>query len=531
MTSRGPTTGLVPLSRHRSYPFDSAFSNTSRLFALALLILGWNSACEAKDWYIADSTTGKSSGLSASDAKAYAFFNDPDNWGTGGSQIGPGDVIHLVGTVAHQLVFQGDGAPNLPITLLFDPGARMSAPVWPSNNIAAQPADGAVVVNHHDFITINGDIRNGRQGVIENTANGTGLANHCSSIFVNGTSSSHLTVENLSLLNAYRRTNLTDPDNYGVAVMDNSKDNTSYTDFIVRNCLIHDACIGIWCDIPSGGQTLDTVDWSFNSIYNTNWGCAIGDRGTGTATRISIHDNRILRFSLWDDVKNNNNHHNGIFAFCVNRGHIKFIRVYNNVIGPSFGGNATAGLFLEGDVSSLVFNNIFLLGAHDTPNDGAIAVQNRPGCNPIHRLYNNSIVGGGDGIGIYANAEKIGTTTVYIQNNLISNVGTNIAIFSNRLVSAKIDHNIGFRAQRGTEYSLSTSNSAGFMTFAQWRDAGFDPHGLESDPSLDANWYPTGSSAAIGNGANESVYFRTDIDQVVRPMGGAWDIGAKQTRR
>jgi hypothetical protein len=63
---------------------------------------------------------------------------------------------------------------------------------------------------------------------------------------------------------------------------------------------------------------------------------------------------------------------------------------------------------------------------------------------------------------------------------------------------------------------------------ANWQQAGWDVHGQTNNPNLNAGYAPMTPSAAIGNGANLSAFFTTDMAGNPRPATGAWDIGAFQ---
>src|ERR1700737_253143 len=59
-----------------------------------------------------------------------SWFNSSSNWGSSASQIGPGTTIHLCGTFAAPLTFQGGGSASAPVTLFFESNAKFSAPHW-----------------------------------------------------------------------------------------------------------------------------------------------------------------------------------------------------------------------------------------------------------------------------------------------------------------------------------------------------------------------------------------------------------------
>lgn len=98
------------------------------IFCLLLLSAPGTVEAAVQNIYSAQNAVGSADGSSCAKAKAVSFFNTDTNWGTGGSQIAGGTTVHLCGTISTSLVFQGSGAANNPITLLFEPNTKMSAP-------------------------------------------------------------------------------------------------------------------------------------------------------------------------------------------------------------------------------------------------------------------------------------------------------------------------------------------------------------------------------------------------------------------
>src|ERR1035441_10360404 len=116
--------------------------------------------CPAADIYVAQATQGADTGVDAVDAHSVAWFNNSANWGAGATQIGPGCTVHLCGIVSNSITFQAGGSAGNPITILFEPNAKFSAPHWTTAIIAAAN---------------NATIDGGQNGIIEATTTGTGL--------------------------------------------------------------------------------------------------------------------------------------------------------------------------------------------------------------------------------------------------------------------------------------------------------------------------------------------------------------------
>src|SRR3989338_2937505 len=102
--------------------------NTSKklvigIFAIVIVaVSGWfyfskkisvdrqESEAASSNIYLSQSAAGSGDGSSCANARAVSFFNASGNWGTGATQIVPGTVVHLCGTITTDLTFQGSGA-------------------------------------------------------------------------------------------------------------------------------------------------------------------------------------------------------------------------------------------------------------------------------------------------------------------------------------------------------------------------------------------------------------------------------------
>ena len=108
--------------------------------------------CQANSVYIAQNAAGAANGSSAANALAVSYFNNGANWRSGtpsGTQIGPGTIVHLVGTISTPLTVQGSGTSGNSITVLFEPNAAMSAANWSA-------AGAAITCSYQNYIVIDG---------------------------------------------------------------------------------------------------------------------------------------------------------------------------------------------------------------------------------------------------------------------------------------------------------------------------------------------------------------------------------------
>src|SRR5258708_228264 len=157
----------------------------------------------AKDFYIAAKQAGTGSGTGCSTAKPYTWFNNVASWGTGASQIGPGTTVHLcgtfIGTAGQQLLsVRGSGTSTSPITIKFETNTVLAAPYWSSQ--------GTINELGRSYIVIDG----GTNGLIKNTANGTGRGYAKDSRAIYAASCTGCVVKNLTIADLYVRTSPTD---------------------------------------------------------------------------------------------------------------------------------------------------------------------------------------------------------------------------------------------------------------------------------------------------------------------------------
>src|SRR5947209_5128426 len=173
------------------------------VFALVAVCMFGAASAHAKTFYIAGNSSRTTGGTSCSDALSVAWFNNPSSWGTASHQISAGTTVFLCGRFQGRagqqlLVAHGDGTATAPITIKFTTGAILSAPYWSGS--------GAIYIAGRNHITVDG----GTNGIIENTANGTGRAYRQNSVAVYALWCTNCTVQNLTIQNLYVRTSASD---------------------------------------------------------------------------------------------------------------------------------------------------------------------------------------------------------------------------------------------------------------------------------------------------------------------------------
>ncbi|MFO1487501.1 MAG: hypothetical protein U1F65_03390 [Verrucomicrobiota bacterium] len=246
--------------------------------AMALLVL----PAYATDFYVSQSGTG--AGTSPSDTLSLAWLKTPGRWGTGAGKINPGDTVHLVGVFTNGLTL-GSGAPGRPVTVLFEPDAKLSRPVWGITGNAPIYA-----TDVHDVI-----IDGGVNGTIECTSNGLGknYSNHMNAVEINVAGS--LEIKNLIITNIYFRTNSTDETAscQGIVVSGVMTNVLIHNNWIemVGNAIIVGSCSGYCTNVQVYSNRLERISWGcFVNVNDPNF------YGVG----FQIWGNRMDHFDAWD---------------------------------------------------------------------------------------------------------------------------------------------------------------------------------------------------------------------------------------
>jgi acetyltransferase-like isoleucine patch superfamily enzyme len=384
--------------------------------------------------YFAQTAQGSGNGTSCANAYAY---ND-STYGVNGTQTASwvaGNTINLCGTITVPagggVVVNGSGTSSAPITIYWQPNAILQAPYF-SNGI---------YLDGRTYITING----GTNGILQNTANGSGLANHIedTGIYFADKGANNITVENLTIANIYVHnppvmlTSMTGTTamcsgtcglsagafvqiektsssacNAEVTITSATSISFSYatisdctsatggdaadetihaaqseciaargSDITIANNVMHDAG---WCVrqfVQIGSANVSIYN---NRIYNIDHGWITGTAGSGTTVGpFSFYSNQVGPFSNWNDSSAlNHYHHDGIHCYSPGApGHLSALNIYNNVFNS--GTTETSGFTGE----------IFIEGAnHSAPcsdNTSPINIFNNVflGMTPIQNGY------------------------------------------------------------------------------------------------------------------------------------------------
>lgn len=486
--------------------------NLATLFFLTMM-LGSIPAL-AENLYIAQNAAGANTGADCANAHTYSWFNTPGNWGAGAGKIGPGDTVHLCGTITAFgsgpfLTFQGSGTAGNPITLRWETGAVLQA---------ATCTDGMIYTGRNSYITIDG----GTNGILRTTANGTSptYANHnsCDGITFGARGSeitpggSHVILNNLEIGPMYVRTTIADQAGQGSGIY--GFFGSGDQDVQVYNNRMHDAEFCLAVGFMSG--TLTDVYVYNNTVYNCATGIVFASGSNNShASNVLLHDNHVSDGYVWDST-NNRYHCDGFHIWAndssgVTASGITGLKIYNNTIDGKWGTYTTSRIYVEAldndlpaIINPLIFNNIVNNSAPGTvePTDGYIYTKGTSNA----QVYNNTVIGmGGTSNQDSAfNTLWLITPTVH-ENNIVVNCNTVYYAESGNTWGTR-DYNVYYNI-RGGASKIGT-------------------HDVLTDPKLDASFRLQSGSSAIGAGVNLSSYFTTDKSNNPRLATGAWDVGA-----
>jgi hypothetical protein len=375
-------------------------------------------------------------------------------------------------------------------------------------------------------------VNGGSNGVIQNTGNGTGLANQHTSygIYARG---GDTTIENLTIANLYIHTS---PADIAVDQTNVQCINARGSNIIIANNVMHDAG---WCIAYTFNYGDSGLQVYGNTIYRIDHGFVIGPSAPGeSAGTFNFHDNSIYDYSNWNTTANAY-HHDGIHCFSSfsNPPHFVAFNIYNNSFKHSSYGNVTAHIYLEGGIGSgatpcadpestiYIYNNILSGPSNMLLESGALYV------------YNNTMIGL-DSLQSNDFIAKGQASVVAFENNAVTTAHYLVGIGDAAAMTTYSGDYNSF-ANGGTYTALTFHNksfSAG--TFPGWQaTAGGDLHSTYSASlKLTNSGSPLAGSPVIRTGANLTSLGIKPLNSdtsagntrtpVTRPAIGPWDAGA-----
>lgn len=435
------------------------------------------------------------------------------------------------------LTVPGSGSTGSPVTIRFEAGAIFQSPRWPNT--------GAIRVGYYNGAHSDIIIDGGSNGIIENTANGTGLTYHgaSSGISIEGLSTtaiSNIEVKNLTIRNIYLNlgnlATATDTDGQSTQ---NINCSGPLSNISVHNCVLDNARSGISGSFD--GFTWESVSIYDNYISDHCWGISVAGLGAlSTATNLRIYNNEITDWVKWSCPSNagfcNNKtdtyHTDGIITYSGDSAPTYAPLIYNNYIHGDLGsGSATGFIFCtvgnptnngRSGSECIVFNNL-LVNETSVPHTllwfGTQTKNNK--------VYNNTIIGTvtNDSFNPCIISSSLGGD-IY-KNNICS---TFSQIFSTQwaadpaAIIGQSDNNVFYNI--GSQVFVGTGAS---YTLAQWKSLGRDTNSVTTSPNLSGTYHPQSGSSAINAGADLTsvgiAALLSDKAGVGRPNGSAWDIG------
>ena len=550
------------------------------LFAfLVLLALAVPSAfASATTIYI--TPTGAPQGNCTTNVQSAGFFNNGANWGTASNQIGPGTTVLFCGTFntavgTTMFQAQGDGAQGSPVTLKFDTGT-----VWQS-----PAATAFLVLDGHSHIVVDGGTTCGWinqavtscNGVIQNTANGTNLANQVyGSIAISAGGSDDIEIRNLHIGPIYVKVGTADSLAGAPGprcVLFGNGAGTTHTGINIHNNIMHD--VG-WCL----NGFVNNLSVSNNEMYSLDHGLGFGlaSNATSTVSGIAFHDNHVHDVTSWDN-DTGAFHHDAVHIFIYAADNSTFnsnnvatgINVYNNRFDGDWGsgpGGPTGNIFFEGNVQNAnVFNNVSIIKAPRLIPNGPFNGYGRnvnyfnnttigPGAAYQNNFY-STFTGPGQTIknNVWTDGWMVRTSKPFPRDCLtIGNCQNTSYTFATNAYIAPADfgNGLGFcpTLPNNVQYYDASSGCQNFLNFTAAGFASFETGtgetgGIFSDAVPTSTYFNTNTgqeltgAITIGKGSNLSSLCTknrgslpdalcSDILGNPRPANAAWDIGAYQ---
>lgn len=495
---------------------------------------------EREDIYIAQNAQGNNSGNSCANAHSIDWLNDVANWTMVQEYddlVGPGETVHLCGVFAPNpietvLTIPASGTAGNPIVILFEDGARFTSPCFGG---AFTMAGGAIFINQKEHIIIDGGVN----GTIESTDTGTkGYFTYYrmndtdnnidGNIAVNILRSNNIQINNLNITNIYQSqktfANTDYPGRFGdvgarthsVGVYMYLSSNVS----VFGNTITY---VGLGTMI--GVEENTGIEVHGNVFYRVGASIFSGGFTGVNADNVMIHHNRISDTTDWaynDGIK--------IFAVPDTTDEFHGIRIHNNIIGPNISVGeehpATAWILVDQGfiVEPEIYNNLLIAGEADGNAGRALHFIEVGGnghatsqtVTQDGKIYNNTMVSESDfnTLAILVGKWSVGNE---IYNNIIqaSNNVTILAFTDERTSVVACDYNLLF-SQQG---NISGENECG------------GPSNIVASPLLDSEYRLTAASPAVNSGRTLGVgYTNYDLDDLPRPYGSGWDIGAYEYR-
>ena len=506
---------------------------TCRTIALLVFVVG----AVAMDFigsyanvYISQSGAGAMDGSTCGNAQTLAFLNNAANWGSGGAQIGSDTIVHLCGTFTGSagasgfISIQGSGTSGHPVTIHWETGAIVQAPYFAFSGAG-------INFNGNSYVVLDG----GANGILQNTANGTGLTYQHTTALINAMGGTGNQIKNLSMLNVYQESSADTFCNAGAA---NDWCYAIYAGLGANSLTIGPGNTLTWYDVGiqfafQGGES--SLRITGNTFNHGNQAIQMGPSNSGTKvmTGVTVDHNTYLATRDWD-TPTNNFHHNFFHPFTNTAGSsfTGSLQIYDNTSTGDMGLHSTSMVYLENNNGGgggtmgpwYIFNNYLNKTNSDAPtSSGIVAVMP-----PSGFFLNNTVVDAG-GTGAYAftsfNAYG-GATGWTVKGNIFQGGEYQISIQNPATVNA--NNNVYYGSVGGNTWVYHSTFTASLAT---WQTVcGCDGAATIANPVLQSNGSIGPGSSAIGRAPNQTslgiTALDSDINGSARPGGStSWDAG------
>jgi hypothetical protein len=509
--------------------------------AVAMAVCSMNLNASGTSVYVAQ-TAGVFSGGSACNGKSaesIATFN-------AGTEAA-GNTYYFCGTITTTVKINGSGTSGNVITFKWDTGARISQPVAQAINLngassfllfdGGTPCGPGTACDTVEAANLTG-YAGGQTGIIEATANGSGLASQSitSQVFYNCQGCHDIEIRNLIIRNLYIHSSTTDTTpgadtgNFVFQCPGGSAKACAGGVLSIHDCTLHDDSNAVSFEKTSSTVTLNIYN---NDFYRDNW--AIEMSGSGPRI-VNFYSNHIHDAANWDTT-NDFYHHNGMHIYMTNASDSLGINIYNNLSDGNWGSCCTTATQLFTDYYS----------GYTMPNNLNVY-------NNVSIQYPGNLAPAWDyapTTGVFANNTAIGVATTPSNTTPIQLAGTGITFENNTIQgygqyvvvqSGTTFANLNYDIYGPIGKSGNTPwswDSKGESTFAAWQSASSgDANGRTSSSlSINSIGQPQSGSVLINNGANLSSIcggqpnpglgaLCSDLNNNVRPSSGAWTAGA-----
>jgi hypothetical protein len=416
------------------------------------------------------------------------------------------------------------GTSGNPITVFFENNAVLTAPYWASS--VGGTSAGAITCGSHSWIVIDG---NNNLGLVENTANGSGLANQHASTGVSCFGSNNV-VKNLTIANLYVQVSpsATLGDNSVIRAIDVTGQNVT-----LQGNTLHDCG---WCIIDSYNASDTNLQILNNNIYHMGHGVAFA---ASTAVACSspcliMTGNHIHDAANWTST-GCAFHQDGLHMFGVSGSSMDGVTVANNLFDGDWGTCPTGFVFVEaggggspaGLKNSTWYNNVMIVvNASFVNTNGWFGVSS--GTSGSQLIANNTILGlNATDNTLCFNMQNL--SSVQFTNNVASPCGDPVQISSSTLSSTN-NNFYGPSCNNGANCFIWNGSFTG--SFSAWKTAcSCDASAVQNNtPKINTNGSLQSGSPAIGIGANLTSLSIAGLDSdyigTLRPASTAWDAGA-----